>query len=114
MCWCTFHVTYGGDEGIDDAVVVAFAGNAAQFIIHLVRVFADQIAGVLDAEQFQVAADGLADVGNACEIFDVGSVHDGGCYLGFFTPLECRMRALVILGVFFLGLTEPLYKHIKQ
>lgn len=75
LCWCTFHITHSGDEGVDQAVVVALPGDAAEVIVHLIGVFADKVVGVVNAESLEIAADGFADVGDVGEILDAGSVH---------------------------------------
>lgn len=72
---CALHITHGGDEGVDQAVVLALLGDAAEVIVHLIGVFADKVVGVVNAESLEITADGFADVRDVGEMLDAGSVH---------------------------------------
>src|SRR3546814_3952020 len=59
-----FHEAYRADEGIDDAGVVAHAGNRAQALVQGVGILAGQLPRLLDAEVAEVLDHRRADVGD--------------------------------------------------
>jgi len=54
---------------------MALASDVTQIVIHLVRVLAEQVIRLVDADLLQPATDCCADVGDVGEGLDVGSVH---------------------------------------
>ena len=75
MRGCPLHVRHRSDENVNDAMVVALAGDGAKLVIHQVRVFTNQIIRVMDADLLKSTADGFANVGYVGEGLDVISVH---------------------------------------
>src|SRR5579871_5655311 len=66
-----FHVPNSGNEGVEQARVVALAGEAAQFVVHHIRITPRQLGGRGDPQLAKVSGDGGADVGDVFEGGDI-------------------------------------------
>ena len=60
-----------GDEGVEQARVVALARDPAKLVVHGIRITLQQIGGHRDPQLAKISADGRADVGDVFETSNI-------------------------------------------
>jgi hypothetical protein len=64
-------VPNSGNEGVEQAWVMALAGDAAQVVVHHIRVTSQQFVGRRDPQPEQIGGDSGADVRNVFQTNDL-------------------------------------------
>lgn len=82
----------GGQQGVKQAGIVAFAGDGCEFVKDIERGAAGEVGRGEDSQGTKIAGDAFADVGEIFEACDRGGGMDfhGGQEFDQFIPFSCR------------------------